>query len=147
MPIYEKPTRELMHEFAAQRLKPGQVFSRKDAVRWFADHYPDIKSNTVACRMSVHSPRRRHNPRIRPGAGWDLFFKLSPANSAYGIATKIQPPVTKPISRQVLQTASSRRTNSPRRPPRKKTSVRESSRSSETFRTISPKTSDFWNPA
>ena len=45
-----------------------------------------------------------------------------------------------------MQTASSRRTNSPRRPPRKKTSVRESSRSSETFRTISPKTSDFWNP-
>ena len=37
MPIYEKPTRELMHEFAAQKLKPGQVFSRKDVVRWFAD--------------------------------------------------------------------------------------------------------------
>ncbi len=81
MPIYEKPTRELMHEFAAQRLKPGQVFSRKDAVRWFADHYPDIKSNTVGLRvdgMSVNSPRRRRHPGIRPNAGWDLFFKLSP---------------------------------------------------------------------
>ena len=32
MPIYEKPTRELMREFAAQKLEPGQVFSRKDAV-------------------------------------------------------------------------------------------------------------------
>ena len=40
MPIYEKTTKELMHEFAAQVLKPGQLFSRKDAARWFADHYP-----------------------------------------------------------------------------------------------------------
>ena len=81
MPIYEKPTRELMHEFAAQKLKPGQVFSRKDAVRWFADHYPDIKSNTVGLHvdgMSVNSPQRRHHPSIRPDAGWDLFFKLGP---------------------------------------------------------------------
>ena len=80
MPIYEKPTRELMHEFAAQELKPGQVFSRKDAVRWFADHYPDIKSNTVEMHvdgMSVNASRRRHSPSIRPDAGWDLFFKLS----------------------------------------------------------------------
>ena len=81
MPIYEKPTRELMHEFAAQRLKPGQVFSRKDAVRWFADHYPDIKSNTVGMHvdgMSVGSPRRLHSPNIKPDAGWDLFIKLGP---------------------------------------------------------------------
>ncbi len=47
MPIYEKPTREPLHEFAAQRLTPGQVFSCNYAARWFAEHYPDIKSNTV----------------------------------------------------------------------------------------------------
>ena len=81
MPIYEKPTKELMHEFAAQSLKPGQVFSPGDAVRWFAAHYPRIKSNTVAMHingMSIRSPRRRHAPHIRAGTGWDLFFKLSP---------------------------------------------------------------------
>ena len=81
MPIYEKPTRELMHEFADQELKPSQVFSRKDAVRWFANHYPDIKSNTVGLHvdgMSVNSPQRRHHPSIKPEAGWDLFFKLGP---------------------------------------------------------------------
>ena len=80
MPIYDKPTRELMHEFATQSLKPGQAFSRKDAVRWFADHYPNIKSNTVGLHvdgMSVNSAQRRHHPSIRPDAGWDLFFKLS----------------------------------------------------------------------
>ena len=82
MPIYGKSTvKELMHEFAAQKLKPGQVFTRQDAARWFAKHYPKIKSNTVGMHvdgMSVQSPRRRHAPHIKAGAGWDLFFKLSP---------------------------------------------------------------------
>ena len=82
MPIYEKPTRELMHEFAKQELKPGQVFSRKEAVRWFAEHYPKIKSNTVGLHvdgMSVNNiTQRRHSPRIKPDRGWDLFFKLGP---------------------------------------------------------------------
>ena len=81
MPIYEKTVKELMHEFATQELKSGQVFTRQDAARWFAEHYPKIKSNTVGMHvngMSVRSPRRRHAPHIKPGAGWDLFFKLSP---------------------------------------------------------------------
>ena len=81
MPIYEKTVKELMHEFAVQELELGQVFSRRDAVRWFADHYPKIKSNTVEAHvdgMSVRAPRRRHHPNIKPDAGWDLFFKLSP---------------------------------------------------------------------
>ena len=82
MPIYEKPTRELMHEFAAQELKAGQVFSRKDAVRWFAERYPKIKSNTVGLHvdgMSVNNfTQRRHSPSVKPDAGWDLFFKLGP---------------------------------------------------------------------
>ena len=81
MPIYEKTTKELMHEFAAQKLKPGQVFSRNHAVQWFVNHYPKIKSNTVGMHvdgMSVNSRRRQHSPSIRPGAGWDLFFKLGP---------------------------------------------------------------------
>ena len=81
MPIYEKPTRELMHQFAAEELKPGQVFSRNDAVLWFADHYPDINRTTVRMHvdgMSVNSPSRRHHPTIKPDAGFDLFFKLGP---------------------------------------------------------------------
>ena len=82
MPIYEKPTRELMHEFAAQKLKPGQVFSREDARRWFAGHYPKIAGKTVKMHvdgMSVNATNRRSRPTIKPGRGWDLFFKLSPS--------------------------------------------------------------------
>ena len=81
MPIYEKPTRELMHEYATEELKPGQVFSRNDAVLWFADRYPDINRTTVRMHvdgMSVNSPSRRHHPTIKPDAGFDLFFKISP---------------------------------------------------------------------
>ena len=34
MPICVKPTREPMHEFAAQWLKPDQVFARKTLGFW-----------------------------------------------------------------------------------------------------------------
>ncbi|MDE0717553.1 MAG: endonuclease NucS [Rhodospirillaceae bacterium] len=80
MQIYDKPTRELMHEFAAQKLTLGQVFAPKDAVRWFAEHYPKIKSGTVqlhVAAMSVNNHTERwHSPHIGPDKGWDLFFKL-----------------------------------------------------------------------
>ena len=71
-----------MHEFAAQELKPGQAFTRKDASRWFADNYPNIKSNTVEMHvegMSVNSNSRRHHSSIKPGKGFDLFYKLGPS--------------------------------------------------------------------
>ena len=124
MPIYEKSTKELMHDFTAHKLKSGQVFSRKDAVRWFADHYPDIKGNTVGMHvegMSVNSRRRLHGPSIKPDAGWDLFFKLGPSEFRYGIPRKTQPPSTKLISKRGLPKASPRRTILPRRPPMKTT--------------------------
>ena len=82
MPIYEKTVKELMHEFAAQELKPGKVFSRNDAILWFAEHYPKIKSSTVGLHvagMSVNSlTERRHSPQIKPGKDWDLFYKEGP---------------------------------------------------------------------
>lgn len=35
MAIYERPTKILMREFARERLKPGQIFDKSEAVRWF----------------------------------------------------------------------------------------------------------------
>src|SRR5688572_8678622 len=81
MSLYERPTKDLMHDFARDRLKPGQVFEKKDAVQWFKDRYPKIKSNTVGMHvegMAINSPHRKHHPNIRPGANFDLFFKLEP---------------------------------------------------------------------
>jgi len=80
-PIHKDgPTRVLLRKFAEQTLAPGQEFSRKDAVRWFAEHYPMTSPTTVAMHvrmMAVNDPRfRKYHPQVKPGKGWDLFFRL-----------------------------------------------------------------------
>jgi hypothetical protein len=81
MPIYEQPTKTLMLDWVKQALKPGQAFSKKQPAQWFAEHYPKIKPATVHMHvegMSTNSTLRRHHPSIKPGSGYDLFFKLGP---------------------------------------------------------------------
>jgi hypothetical protein len=81
MSIYDRPTKTLMAEWAKQYLTQGKVFGKSDAVRWFAEHYPKIKSATVRMHvdgMSINNAIRRHHPAIRSGNGYDLFFKLGP---------------------------------------------------------------------
>jgi hypothetical protein len=81
MPIYDRPTKSLMAEWAKAHLKPNQAFSKSDVVPWFAQHYPKIKRNTVGMHvegMSINNPIRKHHPSIKPGSGYDLFFKLGP---------------------------------------------------------------------
>lgn len=80
MPIYEQPTRVLMHDFARAQLQPGQIFNKRLAVDWFAERYPNIKANTVQMHvdgMAINSTLRVHHPSIRPGSGHDLFFKVA----------------------------------------------------------------------
>jgi hypothetical protein len=81
MSIYEKPTKTLMREFAKERLKPGQIFEKSDAVGWFAEHYPKVRPTTVQMHvegMAVNSTVRKHHPNIRPGSEHDFFFKVGP---------------------------------------------------------------------
>lgn len=81
MPKYEKPTKELMLDFAREMLKPGQVFEKQAAVVWFGSHYPDINPTTVQMHvegMAVNSTSRKHHRSIKPGSGHDLFYKLGP---------------------------------------------------------------------
>lgn len=80
MPIYEKSTKELMHDFA-RTLNPGEVFGSKAVKDWFAARYPKIKPATVGMHvdaMATNAPVRKHHPTVRPGSGHDLFFKLGP---------------------------------------------------------------------
>lgn len=80
LPIYDRSTKELMHEFAKERLKPGQVFGKRDAISWFAENYPKIKPASVANSvgsMSVNAPVRMNYSVIKPNAGYDLFFKIA----------------------------------------------------------------------
>jgi hypothetical protein len=81
MPIYDRPAKSLIADWAKANLTPDQTFSKSDVVRWFAEHYPKIKRSTIATHvdfMSVNSPSRVHYSAVKPGGGCDLFFKLGP---------------------------------------------------------------------
>jgi hypothetical protein len=95
MSIYERPTKELMKEFAEQELEKDQIFDKELAVRWFARNYPKIKKNTVQMHvegMAINAPVRKHHPNIHPGSSHDLFFKVAPGKfRLWKPETDIQP--------------------------------------------------------
>lgn len=83
MPIYDKPTKLLMRDFAEQCLQRDQIFGKDEAARWFAEHYPKINSTTAKMHvegMSVNALSRKHHPHIRSDTGkdWNLFYKVAP---------------------------------------------------------------------
>jgi hypothetical protein len=69
-----------MRDFVAERLKPDQVFTKKEAVDWFAQRYGKVNPATVQMHvegMSVNNLNfRRSHPNIRPGSRHDLFYKI-----------------------------------------------------------------------
>jgi endonuclease len=70
-----------MHQFAQERLRAGQVFGKDDAIAWFREKYPKIKSNTVGMHvegMAVNSQVRKHHANVKPGKDFDLFYKVGP---------------------------------------------------------------------
>ena len=81
MPIYDRPTKSLMADWAKENLTSGQVFNRSAPIKWFAEKYPKTKSTTVGGHvegMSVNNRVRKNHPSIKPGSGYDLFYKLGP---------------------------------------------------------------------
>lgn len=79
MPTYDRPTKELMKEFAAT-LQPGETFTRQSVIDWFGRHYPRTARRMVYLNVDVMSTNningRRHHPHLLPGTGHDLFFKI-----------------------------------------------------------------------
>lgn len=71
-----------MHDFAAEHLKPGQVFTKAEPVEWFGRKYGKINPATVQMHvegMSVNNASfRQHHPNIKPGSRHDLFYKIAP---------------------------------------------------------------------
>jgi hypothetical protein len=60
-------------------LIPGQVFTREQAVQWFAEHYPNVKQGTVAAhlvRLSTNAPSRLQYSAKADGSD-DRFFKIN----------------------------------------------------------------------
>ncbi len=77
--LNEKPVRLLMHNMiTSMGLKPGQSFTREQAIQWFATHYPNVKQGTVAAhliRLSTNA-RTRLQYSARSDGSDDQFFKI-----------------------------------------------------------------------
>lgn len=77
--LNEKPVRLLMQDMVqSMGLRPGQPFSREQAVDWFAEHYPNVKLATIAAhliRLSTNVPSRLHYSARTDGSD-DRFFKI-----------------------------------------------------------------------
>jgi len=78
MSIYNKPVRLLMREMAAELApSPEATFTRKQAVAWFQENYPLIKTGTVTAhltRLSTNARSRTHYSAIPVED--DLFYQL-----------------------------------------------------------------------
>lgn len=83
MALKEKPVRLLMQEMIpAMGLVTGQIFSREQAIQWFAEYYPNVKQGTVEAhliRLSTNIPTRLHySPRADGTDDW--FYKIDRSN-------------------------------------------------------------------
>lgn len=78
MAIYSRPTWALMKEMALELAStPNAIFSKQQAVSWFAKNYPKIKTGTVTAhliRLSTNASTRTHY-NAKPGQD-DVFFQL-----------------------------------------------------------------------
>jgi hypothetical protein len=77
MPIYDKPVRVLIREMAADLAPhPDSVFSKSEALAWFASRYSKINEGTIGAhlvRFSINAPTRLHYG-AKPDE--DLFFRI-----------------------------------------------------------------------
>lgn len=76
--IYDKPVRFLMKDMAdAFALQAGQHFTKQQAINWFAEHYPKIKTGTITAhlvRLSTNAQSRIHY-NAKPDED-DLFYQI-----------------------------------------------------------------------
>ena len=77
--MYEKPVRVLMQDMIpALGIKPGDVFTREQAVQWFAKEYPKVKQGTVTAhliRLSTNAQTRLHYS-VKADGSDDHIFKI-----------------------------------------------------------------------
>src|SRR5215471_1317041 len=98
-PIYDRPAKSLIADWAKANLTPDQTFSKSDVVRWFAEHYPKIKRGTIETHvefMSVNCRSRLRYSAVKPGGGCDLFLKVGPNQYRLWNPDTNGPPLHKP---------------------------------------------------
>ena len=78
MPIYDKPVTLLFREFLEQKgLKPNDIFTRKDVVKWFGSKYPKIKESTIVCHLTKFSTNMFSRIHYNAGEKDDLLFRIA----------------------------------------------------------------------
>lgn len=78
MALYSKPVRILMKEMASDLAKgPSAIFTRQDAVSWFAQKYPKIKVATVTAHLTRLSTNARSRTyySAKPGED-DVLYQI-----------------------------------------------------------------------
>lgn len=77
--LNEKPVRLLMQDMVASMgIGPEDTFTREQAIKWFAEHYPNVKQGTVTAhliRLSTNAPSRIQYSARADGSD-DKFFKI-----------------------------------------------------------------------
>ncbi len=78
MALYSKPVRLLMKDMANELAKsPEDIFTKQDAIAWFAEKYPKIKTGTVTAhliRLSTNAQSRTHYS-AKPGQD-DVLYQV-----------------------------------------------------------------------
>jgi len=96
MPIYEKPVRLLLKDFATdQNITKGQIISRDQVIAWFRENYPKIKMGTISAhflKMSVNAPSRIHY-KANPHGDDDLFYQIDGSHFRLYDKEKDSPPI------------------------------------------------------
>lgn len=94
MAIYEKPVRVLLRDMIAE-LAPEKEkhFTKTDAIKWFAEHYPLIKEGTIAAhliRFSTNAPSRLHYSAKQDE---DLLYQIDSEHFRLYDAANDRPPI------------------------------------------------------
>ena len=77
MALYDRPVRLLLREMIGE-LAPdtGVVFTREQAVSWFAEHYPKVKEGTVAAHLLRFSTNASSRIHYNPRPDEDILFQI-----------------------------------------------------------------------
>jgi len=109
---YDKSTKELFKEFVDSFVPPpakglglierkpldqGGYFTRQEILKWFQEHYPELKRATVNAHlivMSTNSPSRVHH-HLRPNGADDLLFQMDASTFRLYVKESDPPPIYK----------------------------------------------------
>lgn len=94
MAIYDRPVRLLLREMVAE-LAPeeGKVFTRQQALAWFAERYPRVKDGTVTAHLLRFSTNANSRVHYSPRPDEDLLFQIDGSRFRLYEAAKDPPPL------------------------------------------------------